>query len=98
MAYHVYPRSFANSDSNSYGVGDPDGLTGRPDHVADLGAGWRARGAGAAKVWRAREVGFDLPAICRWPSVMCTGRGRPVTGRAAIGQLKGLVVRERGQG
>ncbi|WP_405400538.1 alpha-glucosidase [Streptomyces microflavus] len=35
VVYQVYPRSFA--DANGDGVGDLEGLTGRLDHIAELG-------------------------------------------------------------
>ncbi|WP_031126439.1 glycoside hydrolase family 13 protein [Streptomyces sp. NRRL S-623] len=35
VVYQVYPRSFA--DANDDGVGDLEGLTGRLDHIAELG-------------------------------------------------------------
>lgn len=35
VVYHVYPRSFA--DSNGHGVGDLPGITGRLDYLAGLG-------------------------------------------------------------
>ncbi|MFC9975604.1 alpha-amylase family glycosyl hydrolase [Spirillospora sp. NPDC127200] len=56
MVYHLYPRSFADSDGD--GIGDLPGITARLGHLAELGVGavW------LSPVYRSpmRDFGYDI--------------------------------------
>jgi alpha-glucosidase len=75
VIYQIYPRSFA--DSNSDGVGDLPGITAKLDHVAQLGADaiW------LSPIFKSpmKDFGYDVSDYCLARSMISALWCRPHT-------------------